>query len=178
MSIVKFWKTLFCYAWMPLYFGGDSSSQANQTQTSDTQDNRISAAADSANLNNSRGTIGGNVTNNVTTISTDNGAVNKSLDFASGTVSKSFDFAQAIAKGAADAQAASAGQIQATALSAMQAVQKSYQNESSTLANAYQNESSTMADAYKTSKAGEQKVMVAGALLIGGIVALKALGKA
>jgi hypothetical protein len=132
--------------------GGDSNSQANQTQTTDTQDNRIAAATDSNNLNNSRGVIGGNVIIN----KTDNGAV-----------TASFDFANKIAAGAANTMAASTASAQATVMSSLDAVKS-----------AYADNTATLADAYKTSKAGEQKIMVAGALLIGAVVAIRALGKA
>lgn len=152
MSTFKIWKAWLLCACMPLYFDTNSSSSADQTQVTDTQDNRIAAAQDSVNLNNSRGVIGGNV--NIT--KTDNGAV-----------TASFDFAKSIAAGAASTMAASSGQMQELTLSAMDAVK-----------GAYANNDATLADAYKTSKAGEQKVMVFGALLIGGIVALRALGKA
>jgi hypothetical protein len=174
----KFWKTFFCFAWMPLYLGGGSTSEANQAQTTDTQDNRIAAATDSANTNNSRGYVGGSVINSVT---------NNTLD--GGAISKSFDFAKAISAGAASSIAASEGNAQATVISSLDAVKSAYQNNAVSVANAYQNSaanvaaayqntSDTLATAYSTAKAGEQKVLVYGALLIGGIVALKALGKA
>lgn len=132
---------------MGLFGGGNSSSSS--TSITDTQDNRIQAAQNSSNLNNSRGVINGDV---------------NMLD--GGAIGKSFDFATKIADGAANTMAASAGAQGAVMLSAMGAVQQ-----------AYQDQGASLADAYKTSKAGEQKVLVAGALLIGAIVAIKILGK-
>lgn len=140
--MLKILKTWFCFVWMPLYFGGDSSSQADQTQTTETQDNRISAAQDSVSINTSRGTVG-----DLTVNTTDNGAVNSA-----------FAFANQIAQGAADMQAASLGAVKTASSNALQAVQS-----------AYAQESSTLADAYKTAKAGEQKVLVAGTV---GLLAL------
>jgi hypothetical protein len=136
---------------MPLYIGGGSDSSANQTTTTETQDNRIAAAPDSTSINNSRGNI--QAGNNINL--TDDGAVGRS-----------FDFAQSIAEGAANMQAASAGQMATTVTNALGAVQA-----------AYQDESKKISDAYETSKAGEQKILVAGALLIAGIVAIKSFGK-
>lgn len=130
----------------------ESSSDASQTQTTDTQDNRISSAVGSVNLNTSRSSIGGDVT--ITT--TDQG-----------TVSKAFEFANSIAVGAANTASASGARDMAITQSAMQAVKS-----------AYQDNSDTLAAAYTTAKAGEQKVMVGVGLIIVGIVALKALGKA
>lgn len=132
---------------MGLFGGGNSSSSTSNTQI--TQDNRIAAAQDSTNLANSGGTI--------------NGSVNL-LD--GGAITKSFDFANAIAEGAANTAAASIGANQATMTTAMQAVQS-----------AYANENASLSDAYTNAKAGEQKIMVAGALLIGAIVAIKVFGK-
>lgn len=130
----------------------DSASDSSQTQVNESQDNRITGGTGSVNLVTSRSSVGGNV--NIST-----------TDFNS--VGRSFDFAEAIAKGAANAAAASAGQVQAIATDAMKSVQA-----------AYGDSSETLADAYKTSKAGEQKVMVAVGMAIVGVVALKALGKA
>jgi hypothetical protein len=146
-------KNWLCCAWMPLHLGGDSSSSANQTQTTETQDNRIASAVGSANINNSRGTITGGVS--LTTISTDQG-----------TVSKAFDFANKVTAGAANEAAASMGAVQATATSAVDSV-----------AAAYKDSNKTIADAYQTSKAGEQKILVAGALALLAIVGIKSFGK-
>jgi hypothetical protein len=171
LTILKWW---LCCAWVPVFFDTNSSSSANQTQTTDTQDNRIAAAQDSVNLNNSRGVIGGNVT----VISTDHGAVDGALKFANAagdtaakltdsTVSKAFDFAGQVAHGAATENAAALGAVQASAQGALSAVQS-----------AYQDESKTLSDAYTTAKAGEQKVLVAGVFAVLGLVAIKVFGKA
>lgn len=147
-----------------MYLGGDSSSSANQTQTTETQDNRIASAVGSANINNSRGTIGGNV--NLTTISTDHGAVDGALALTDSTVSRAFSFAKGITTQAANENAASLGAVQATASSAVQSVKA-----------AYADSNKTIADAYQTSKAGEQKILVAGALALLAIVGIKSFGK-
>ncbi|MFZ4878440.1 hypothetical protein ACL9RI_25420 [Janthinobacterium sp. Mn2066] len=130
----------------------NSDSDSSQTQINESQDNRITGGTGSVNLVTSRSSVGGNV--NIST-----------TDF--GSVGRSFDFAEAIAKGAANTAAASAAQVQAVATDAMKSVQA-----------AYGDSNETLADAYKTSKAGEQKVMVAVGMAIVGVVALKALGRA
>lgn len=134
---------------MGLFGGGNSSSSSTTQNVTDTQDNRIQAAVDSSNINNSRGVI--------------NGSVNM-LD--AGAVGKSFDFATLVADGAAKTAAASVNEAQGIAVSAMDAVK-----------GAYSDSNASLADAYKTSKAGEQKIMVAGALVICAIVAIKVMGK-
>lgn len=129
----------------------NSSSDSSQSQTQESQDNRITAGTGSVSLVASRSSVGGDV--NLTT-----------TDF--GTVSKAFDFANGIAKGAASEAAASSAQVAQTAQSALQSVKS-----------AYANSNDTIAAAYETAKAGEQKVMVAAALAVVGIVAVKVMGK-
>jgi hypothetical protein len=137
-------------------------SSADQTQNTETSDNRIVAAQDSTNLNNSHGQIGGNVT----ITSTDHGAVHDSLQLTSGVVSQAFEFGTKVQAGAAKENVAALQGIQNTTSTAINAVQS-----------AYQQESKTLADAYVTSKAGEQKILVGVALAIVGIVAALALKK-
>lgn len=124
-----------------------SSSDSSQTQTQESQDNRITGGEGSINLSTSRSSIGGSV--NIT-----------STDF--GTVSKAFDFATLIAKGAADASAASGAQVTETAKSAIESVKAAYGDVGDKLDKAYEN-----------SKAGEQRVMVAAALGVIALVAIK-----
>lgn len=124
-----------------------SEADSSQTQLQESQDNRISGGAGSVNLVTSRSSVGGDV--NVTT-----------TDF--GTVSKSFDFATTIAQGAANAAAASSGQVSAIAKDALSSVK-----------NAYGDYSDKLGAAYETSKAGEQKIMVAAALAVVALVAIR-----
>jgi hypothetical protein len=149
MTTLKIIKKWFCAPFMPLFFTTQSQSQANQTTKTDTYDNRIAAAQDSINLNNANGSINGDV-------------LVQKLD--GGAVSSSFDFAKQIASGAAAMMAASVDSTASATTSALQAVKQ-----------AYATENANLSDAYKTAKAGEQKIMVYGALLIGGLVAIKAL---
>jgi len=130
----------------------DSKSDSSQTQTQESQDNRITGGAGSVNLSTSRSSVGGDI--NIST-----------TDF--GSVDRSFAFAEQIAKGAANTAAASAASVQALAKDAMSSVKE-----------AYGDSSEKIGAAYETAKAGEQKVMVAVGLVIVGIVAVKALGKA
>jgi len=125
----------------------ESQSDSSQTQLQESQDNRITGGAGSVNLNTSRSSVGGSI--NVST-----------TDF--GTVEKSFDFATAIAQGAANAAAASSGQVSAIAKDAFTAVK-----------NAYGDYSDKIDTAYETSKAGEQKIMVAAALAVVALVAIR-----
>jgi uncharacterized beta-barrel protein YwiB (DUF1934 family) len=83
-----------------------------------------------------------------------------------GAVGKAFDFAANIAQGAAQEATASSASIQSMATSAMQSVQS-----------AYKDTTGTVAAAYETAKAGEQKIMVAVAMSILAIVAIKVMGK-
>jgi len=158
-----------------------TNSSTSQTQIQETDDNRIAGSAGSTNLVLSRSNIGGGV--NVTT--TDFDSVSKAFDFAnsglsmvSGTVGKAFDFARLLETGAADERAASAAQGTKLALTAMDSVKAAYADSSSSIKDAYKDTSDTLAAAYVTSKAGEQKVMVAVGLVVVGIVAIKVMGKA
>jgi hypothetical protein len=130
----------------------NSSSDSSQSQLQESQDNRITAGEGAVALVASRSSVGGDV--NLT-----------STDF--GTVNKAFDFANAIAKGAASEAAASSAKVAEMATSAMQSVKQ-----------AYAGSNETIADAYETSKAGEQKVMVAVGLAVVGMVAFRAMGRA
>lgn len=129
----------------------ESSSDASQSTNTDQQDNRIAAAPDSIALVASRSSVGGNLT------------INK-MDM--GAVDRAFDFAEQISQGAASQAAASSANITAVAKNAMDAVQEAYQDIGSKVANAY-----------TEAKAGEQKILVGGALLIGSVVAIAALKK-
>lgn len=80
---------------------------------------------------------------------TDLNAVEKAFSYSQATALQSFGFAKSSLAGTLELA-----------------------NESLTVA---EHSQSMLADAYKTAKAGEQKIMVAGALLIGGIVAVQAL---
>jgi hypothetical protein len=91
-----------------------------------------------------------------------NGATDSALRFGDSTVSKAFDFSKAITAGAANEVAASATRADQLVTNAMGSVK-----------DAYSDMSSTLADAYTNAKAGEQKVMVAAALAILGLVAIK-----
>lgn len=124
----------------------DSQSSADQTSTSEAADNRIAAAQDSVNLVLNRAT-GNNIT------FTD-----------MGTVNKAFDFVTVLAKNAANTQAASTDAIQKASTSALTAVQQ-----------AYGDFSNKLDDAYVTSKAGEQKVMVAVGVIAVTLIAMKTL---
>lgn len=95
-----------------------------------------------------------------------NAATDSALKFGDSTVSKAFAFTQAITEGAAHDVAAAGARADAARTDAMKAIKDSYANVSDTLA-----------DAYTTAKAGEQKVLVAAALVILGMVAIKMMGK-
>jgi len=91
-----------------------------------------------------------------------NGATDSALRFGDSTVAQSYSFAKAITEGAANEAAASATRADQLVTTALGSVK-----------DAYGNMSSTLADAYTNAKAGEQKVMVAAALAILGLVAIK-----
>lgn len=95
-----------------------------------------------------------------------NAATDSAFRFGDSTVSKAFDFTSAITQGAAHDVAAAGARADGITQDALAAVR-----------NAYAGTSATLADAYTNSKAGEQKVMVAAALAILAIVAVKVMGK-
>lgn len=136
-----------------------AKTDSSQTQIQESADNRIVAATDSVNLVANKSTIG-----NVSISQTDHGAVDSSFKFADSISGKAFNFAETISAGAANELAASAASQVTLAKTAMQSVQ-----------DAYKNSNDTMAAAYETSKAGEQKVMVAGALALVALVAFKGI---
>lgn len=138
----------------------ESNSDSSQQQVQEQQDNRIAAAPDSINLVASRSSIGGDLS----IVSTDHKSVGKSFDFASDSVGKSFDFARDISKGAAAEVAAANTNMKSISMSAMDSVKS-----------AYGDMGEKLASAYTEAKAGEQKIMVGGALLIGAVVAITAL---
>lgn len=123
-----------------------SSTQANQTQTTNTSDNRIVAEAGSVNLSGSNG-------NNVTVTAIDAGAVGKS-----------FDFATQVSQDAASIAAASVGAVQAASTNAVEAVKA-----------AYGDAEDQLAQAWADSKAGEQKMLAFGLLAVVAVVATKAV---
>lgn len=43
MSILKYWKSVVCFAWMPLYIGGSSESDSHTDTTNNTTNNVSSA---------------------------------------------------------------------------------------------------------------------------------------
>lgn len=183
-----------------------SKSSANQSQSQDSQDNRIAAAQDSVNLVASRSSFG-----NIGISTTDHGAVDGAFKFANAssdsafkfgnavsdnatraisansdsafkfgdsTVSQSFDFAKMITAGAANENAASGARSNAIAKSAMDSVKEAYTTSGQQVSKANEKVTDTLAAAYETAKAGEQKIMVAAGLAIVALVAIKSFGKA
>jgi len=154
-----------------------ASTQANQTQTSNTEDNRIVGEAGSVNFAGSNGNSLSTVDNSTTVYNT--------LD--AGAVGKSFDFAETVTKGAASLAAASVGNMADLSRDALGAVKDAYAESGEmvtdsskmaisaiTSANAKVND--VLADAYRTSKAGEQKMLAFGVVAIVGLAAAKVLG--
>lgn len=136
-----------------------AKTDASQTQIQESADNRIVAATDSVNLVANKSSFG-----NVSISQTDHGAVDSSFKFADSVSSKAFNFAEFISAGAANELAASAASQAATIKTAMQSVQ-----------DAYKDSDNKIAAAYETSKAGEQKIMVVGALALVALVAFKGI---
>jgi hypothetical protein len=91
-----------------------------------------------------------------------NATTDSALKFGDSTVAQSFDFAKAITSGAANEVAASATRADQMVTNAMGSVKDAYSSVGSSLETAYTN-----------AKAGEQKIMVAAALAILGLVAIK-----
>lgn len=154
----------------------DSESDNSQSSSSDDQQNTTTGAegANTLALSRSSGnTISSSITNNT-------------LD--AGAVSKSFDFAKSMGKEAFVSSIDSTDKLYKTAKSAMTGMADAYETAAkvtqkttdtamSEVAGAYKNTASTLNDAYQTAKAGEQKLMAAGALAVVAIVAVKVLGK-
>ncbi|MFC4932951.1 hypothetical protein [Massilia sp. GCM10023247] len=153
-----------------------ASTQANQTQTNNTEDNRI-GVAEAGSINFS-GSNGNSVTDQSTTI-------NQTID--AGAVGRSFDFAEAVTKGSASLAAASVGEMGDLSRDALGAVKDAYADSGElvqktslasinaiTSANSKVND--VLADAYRTSKAGEQKMLAFGVVAIVGLAAAKVMG--
>lgn len=128
-----------------------SKSSSSSSQTSNQYDMRIAAAAGSKNISSSASTV----------VSPDEGAVavggalvNSSVSILdSGAIERAFSFADKISREAMDSASMAN-------LSAVDAVQEA---------------SGQLAKAWETAKAGEQKILVAGGLIIVGLVAIQAL---
>lgn len=153
--MLSYWKRLFCFAWMPLYFGGDSSSTSASTT------NNIDQRA-----------TGGNGSQNV---SASGGATVNVTD--AGAISQAFGFADSALKGAYTDVAASRSNTASTAGAAIAAVQNTSQQATQAITDAFSKSSAQVADAYSTAKAGENKILVAAGLVVVGIVAVKVMGK-
>ena len=136
-------------------FGGGSSSDSSQKSSTETTDNSIVGAPDSSNASLSHSD--GNVIN-----ITDNGAVNDS-----------FQAIQQVTSGATTLMSQALGTVSENSTAAVNAVNQSEANALNAVNAANTSALSAVSDAYSTAKAGEQKVLVAAALAILGIVAIK-----
>lgn len=111
MNALKFLKSAFCFAWMPLYFGGSSESDShtdttnNTTNTAYNTDKRVVASDAAVALSGD----GSSITKNETTSFADSS--NRSTSFADnrsytttdfGSVSKSLDSVTMMGKAAVD----------------------------------------------------------------------------
>lgn len=96
MSVIKFWKSALCSAFMPLYLGGDSKSDSSTQTTTNTQnwvtseDKRIVASDAAIGISGAGNTV--NRTQNDTTNFTDNSATDSgnSTSFSSSTTVTDF----------------------------------------------------------------------------------------
>jgi hypothetical protein len=95
-----------------------------------------------------------------------NSATDSAMRFGDSTVAQAFNLAALMTKGSAGEAATAGKRADEITKTAMQSVQE-----------AYADTSDTLASAYETSKAGEQKVMVAVGLAVVALVALKSFGK-
>jgi len=134
-----------------------SSTQANQTQTSTTQDNRVNAADGSLVLSQASGNSIASDDHSTTIYqSTDKDATKAALDGAAkitdGALTAGFDLAESLTKSAANAAAASAGQaidanVKVTT-NALGAVQNAYKDSTTKISDAYDDASDKMAKAW------------------------------
>lgn len=92
--IFQFWKNLFCFAFLPLYFGGGGGSSAATTTT--TTNNTSTNTQETVDGGSTSIHAGGNVT------MTDNGAVQAALSSSTSNFSTLIDAFKAMGKGQAD----------------------------------------------------------------------------
>ncbi|MGL5181197.1 hypothetical protein [Herbaspirillum huttiense] len=91
MSVIKTWVGWFCAAFLPVYFGGDSSSDSSVKSTTNTttnvssEDKRIVGGDGSTGVSGSGNTV----------VVTDNGAVQAALNMSGAVVTKALDNGQA-----------------------------------------------------------------------------------
>ncbi|ADJ63866.1 hypothetical protein Hsero_2367 [Herbaspirillum seropedicae SmR1] len=78
MSILKIWVRWFCAAWMPIYFGGDSSSDSSTRTETKTTNNTTTEDRRVVGGDNSLGVSG----NGNSVVMTDNGAVKQAIELA------------------------------------------------------------------------------------------------
>ena len=161
----------------PCNIGGSSDSQANTTNNNIDQklytDNGAVAASASG---------GSSVTINAQQV--DHGATqaafgmgNHALDSVTSLATGALSGSQHTAELALSGQLATIKGSQDAMNSAMQAVAAAYRGAASGEAAAYQSASDSVAAAYQDSKTGNQRVIVIGALVVVGIVALAPLLK-
>ena len=134
-----------------------SSTQANQTQVSTTQDNRVNAAEGSVVLSQATGNSISSDDHSTTIYqSTDKDATKAALDGAAkitdGALSSSFDFAESVAKGAADMMAASTGKVidanVKVTTNALGAVQSAYKDSTGKISDAYNDANASVSKAW------------------------------
>ncbi|MEO8839441.1 MAG: hypothetical protein ABI351_12095, partial [Herbaspirillum sp.] len=95
----KFWKTLLC-GFLPLYLGGDSSSDAS-TKTQYTTTNQISTSDKRAVASENADAVTGN-NNSIVRVSSDMGSISAALDAVTQTGAKAIDAGQFAIGGAVD----------------------------------------------------------------------------
>ncbi|MFJ1251907.1 hypothetical protein [Cupriavidus sp. CuC1] len=161
----------------PCNFGGDSSSQANTTNNNIDQK-----------LYTDNGAVAGSASGGSTVIVNAQQVDHGATQAAFGLGSHALDSVTSLATGALSgsqhtAEMALSGQLATiqgsqTAMDrATQAIADAYRGASSGEAAAYQSASNSVAAAYQDSKTGNQRVIVIGALVVVGIVALAPLLK-
>jgi hypothetical protein len=149
MSIFQFIKAWFCFAWLPLYFGGDSSSETkNETNNID---QRVIAEDEGVGVSASGGA-------RVTVNKLDAGSIKQSFGLASRALDK-------VTSLATSSQSASLRTTQAALDGAFHSIEGTRK--------AMQEAVTEVATAYEDAKVGNRSIMTIGALLIAAVLALQ-----
>lgn len=164
MSFFNIWKKWFCFAWMPLFFGGDSSSETkNETKNFD---QRV--------LLEEGGVAGSASDGAVLTINAlDGGAIKAAFGLGSQALDHVTDLATA-------SQSASARTTEAALKGAFNTIggtREAYADALNQVSKFAGQSLDKVESAYEESKIGNRSIMTMGALLIGGVVVVMALKK-
>lgn len=160
MNFFTFWKMLFCFAWLPIFFGGKSSS--NTASTTNNIDQRLLLEDGGLGVSASGGS-------NVTVNALDAGAIKESFGLADAALNDVVTLAESSISGAHY----TTRQALSGALSSVEGSRQAFADALGEVAQARKD----VATAYEDSKIGNRVAVLAGAAVVVVIVALAVLKK-